>query len=104
MRSMSASPIDFTWLPPLLWRTGKLWRGVRPDTAPVLAAQRATKILGIFTRLWRRDGKERYPSLCPRVWAYLERGLSQPVLRPVAEWFDANIPPEKRGDPLVLSR
>ena len=21
----------FTWLPPLLWRTGKLWRGVRPE-------------------------------------------------------------------------
>jgi predicted TIM-barrel fold metal-dependent hydrolase len=21
----------FTWLPPLMWRTGKLWRGVRPE-------------------------------------------------------------------------
>ena len=70
----------------------------------VLGCQRNAKIVGIFTRLWRRDGKERYPTLCPRVWAYLERGLSQPVMRPVAEWFDANIPPEKRGDPLMLSR
>ena len=69
----------------------------------VLGAQRNAKIVGIFTRLWRRDGKERYPSLCPRVWAYLERGLSQPVLAPVAAWFDDNIPPEKRGDPKVIA-
>ena len=69
----------------------------------VLGAQRNVKIVGIFTRLWQRDGKPRYPALCPRVWAYLERDLMQPVLAPVAEWFDANIPPEQRGDPLVLA-
>ena len=69
----------------------------------VLGAQRNAKILGIFTRLWRRDGKPRYPALCPRVWAYLERDLSQPVLAPVAAWFDANVPPELRGDPLLLA-
>ncbi len=69
----------------------------------VLGAQRNAKIIGIFTRLWKRDGKPRYPTLCPRVWAYLERDLSQPVLGPVAAWFDANVPPEKRGDPLVLA-
>ncbi|MGR6327610.1 aminoglycoside phosphotransferase family protein [Sphingomonas sp. XXL09] len=72
------------------------------DAYHVLGAQRNAKIIGIFTRLWQRDGKPRYPSLCPRVWAYLERDLSQPVLRPVAAWFDANVPPEKRGDPLVI--
>jgi hypothetical protein len=33
----------------------------------------------------------------------LERDLSFPVLGPVAAWFDANIPPELRGDPLVLA-
>ena len=69
----------------------------------VLGAQRNAKILGIFTRLWRRDGKPRYAALCPRVWAYLERDLSQPVLAPVAAWFDANLPPERRGDPAVLA-
>lgn len=69
----------------------------------VLGAQRNAKIIGIFTRLWKRDGKERYPTLCPRVWGYLNHGLSQPVLAPVAAWFDANIPPDKRGDPMVVS-
>ena len=69
----------------------------------VLGAQRNAKILGIFSRLWRRDDKPRYAALCPRVWAYLERDLSQPVLAPVAAWFDAHVPPEMRGDPSVLA-
>jgi aminoglycoside/choline kinase family phosphotransferase len=68
----------------------------------VLGAQRNAKIIGIFTRLWKRDGKPRYATLCPRVWAYLERDLSQPVLAPVARWLDENVPPERRGDPAVL--
>ncbi len=70
----------------------------------VLGAQRNAKILGIFARLWKRDGKPRYAALCPRVWAYLERDLSEPVLAPVARWFDENVPPELRGDPLELTR
>ena len=69
----------------------------------VLGAQRNAKIIGIFTRLWKRDGKERYPALCPRVWRYLERDLAYPELSPVAAWFEANIPPALRGDPLLLS-
>lgn len=69
----------------------------------VLGAQRNAKIVGIFTRLWRRDGKPRYPGLCPRVWAYLERDLAHPALRPVADWFAANIPAELRGDPLTIA-
>ena len=69
----------------------------------VLGAQRNAKIVGIFTRLWRRDGKPRYAGLCPRVWSYLERDLKRPALKPVADWFDANIPPELRGDPLVIA-
>lgn len=69
----------------------------------VLGAQRNAKILGIFTRLWKRDGKPRYPTLCPRVWAYLERDLAHPALQPVADWFAANVPAEKRGDPMQVT-
>ncbi len=69
----------------------------------VLGAQRNAKILGIFTRLWKRDGKPHYATMCPRVWAYLERDLAQPVMAPVAAWFEANVPAALRGDPLVLS-
>lgn len=70
----------------------------------VLGAQRNAKIIGIFTRLWKRDGKPRYPTLCPRVWRYLERDLAHPALKPVADWFDANVPAEMRGDPMVVTR
>ena len=69
----------------------------------VLGAQRNAKIVGIFTRLWQRDGKPRYAALCPRVWAYLDRDLAHPALAPVREWFDATIPPELRGNPMELS-
>jgi aminoglycoside/choline kinase family phosphotransferase len=61
-----------------------------------LGAQRNAKIVGIFVRLWKRDGKPRYLDLIPRVWRLLERDLAHPALEPVARWFDANIPAELR--------
>ena len=48
-----------------------------------LAAQRNTRILGVFTRLWKRDGKPHYRSFQPRMWGLLERDLDQPHLAPV---------------------
>ncbi|WP_326525082.1 aminoglycoside phosphotransferase family protein [Sphingomonas sp.] len=69
----------------------------------ILGAQRNAKIVGIFTRLWQRDGKPRYPGLCPRVWGYLNRDLEHPALAPVKSWFDANLPVERRGDPMALA-
>ena len=45
-----------------------------------LAAQRASKILGIFARLDRRDGKPQYLRHIPRVWNYLQRSLAHPSL------------------------
>ncbi|QGN53739.1 aminoglycoside phosphotransferase family protein [Novosphingobium sp. Gsoil 351] len=62
-----------------------------------LGAQRNAKIVGIFVRLWRRDGKPRYLDMIPRVWAMLERDLAHPALGPVAEWFTANVPDELRA-------
>ena len=62
-----------------------------------LAAQRNTRILGVFCRLWKRDGKERYKAFQPRMWGLLERDLAQPGLRPVRDWFDANMPSSARA-------
>jgi hypothetical protein len=64
-----------------------------------LAAQRNTRILGVFTRLWKRDSKPGYRRFQPRMWGLLERDLAQPHLRPVRDWFDANIAPEHRREP-----
>lgn len=62
-----------------------------------LGAQRNAKIVGVFTRLAKRDGKARYLELIPRVWAMLERDLAHPALSPVANWFVQNIPPAIRA-------
>ena len=62
----------------------------------ILGAQRNAKIVGIFTRLHKRDGKPRYLGYIPRVWALMERDLEHPALAPVAAWFDANIPDDLR--------
>ena len=64
-----------------------------------LAAQRNTRILGVFTRLWKRDDKPGYRRFQPRMWGLLERDLSQPGLEPVRGWFDANIASEHRREP-----
>ena len=64
-----------------------------------LAAQRNTRILGVFTRLWKRDNKPGYRRFQARMWGLLERDLAQPSLKPVRDWFDANIGPEHRREP-----
>ncbi|MGO1119056.1 aminoglycoside phosphotransferase family protein [Rhodovibrionaceae bacterium A322] len=65
----------------------------------VLGAQRTTKILGIFMRLWKRDGKAAYLRHFPRLWRLLGEELSQPCLAPVAAWFEAHVPDSKRIQP-----
>ncbi|MFC0589004.1 aminoglycoside phosphotransferase family protein [Novosphingobium aquiterrae] len=61
-----------------------------------LGAQRNAKIVGIFVRLWKRDGKPRYLDLIPRVWGAMERDLTHPAMEPVRAWFEANIPDDLR--------
>ncbi len=58
----------------------------------LLGAQRNAKIIGIFSRLHRRDGKAFYPTLQPRVWGYLNRNLQHPALASVRRWFDTHVP------------
>lgn len=60
-----------------------------------MAAQRASKILGIFARLDSRDGKPQYLRHLPRVWGYLQRSLAHPSLAALAEWYRVNIPAQK---------
>ena len=58
----------------------------------VLGAQRATKILGIFARLSKRDGKHQYLKHMPRVSGYLKRNLSHPALVELKAWYEAHVP------------
>lgn len=59
----------------------------------ILGAQRNIRILGVFVRLCRRDGKARYLDLLPRAWSMLELSLSNPLLAPVRDWMHRHLPP-----------
>jgi len=60
--------------------------------AHVLGAQRNLKIMGLFTRLCRRDGKARYIDLLPRVWRLLAADLEHPDLAHLSDWVSRNVP------------
>ena len=84
----------------LLGRYVKARLGADPDFATTgfvqlyvtLGAQRATKILGIFARLDRRDGKPQYLRHIPRIWRYLRRALIHPAMTDLKAWYDAHVP------------
>jgi aminoglycoside/choline kinase family phosphotransferase len=73
----------------------------RPDLEPqafraayaLLGAQRNAKILGLFSRLARRDGKSGYLALQPRVAGHLKRDLQHPLLAPLKDWFAQHVAP-----------
>ncbi len=79
--------------------------GAEPDpflrAAATLSAQRNLKILGLFTRLCRRDGKPRYLGYLPRVWGNLARDLAHPDLAPLAAFVHRHVP---APEPAVLAR
>lgn len=65
----------------------------------IMGAQRSAKILGIFTRLDRRDGKPGYLTHIPRVWRWLEGDLAHPALADLRGWFDRALPRQARITP-----
>jgi N-acetylmuramate 1-kinase len=57
-----------------------------------MGTQRATKILGLFARLDKRDGKPQYLRHLPRIERYLLKNLQHPLLRPLAVWYQNHLP------------
>jgi N-acetylmuramate 1-kinase len=55
----------------------------------ITALQRATKILGIFVRLDRRDGKPDYLRHLPRIEDYVRRAIRHPALANLAEFYSS---------------
>ena len=54
----------------------------------IMAAQRNSKILGIFVRLDRRDGKPAYLKHLPRIRAYLRRAVAHPALAGLRAFYE----------------
>ena len=65
----------------------------------ILGAQRHAKVVGIFTRLDRRDGKPVYLKHIARVWGLLEKNLEHPALAEVRAWLDQYMPQHLRCAP-----
>lgn len=63
-------------------------RAAFEEAYAIMAAQRNAKILGIFVRLDRRDGKPAYLRHLPRIRDYFGRALNQRALEPVARALD----------------
>jgi aminoglycoside/choline kinase family phosphotransferase len=62
----------------------------------LMAAQRHARVIGLFVRLLKRDGKAEYLVHLPRVWRLFERALKHDALAPLRRWVDARLPPPLR--------
>jgi N-acetylmuramate 1-kinase len=71
--------------------TGTTETAFRPAYA-ILGAQRALRILGIFTRLCLQSCKPNYLPLIPRVWSQLQRNLASPELSTLATICESLLP------------
>lgn len=58
----------------------------------LLAVQRNLRILGIFARLAKQQGKPEYAAFAPRVWAYLTNDLAHPMLAKLRREVSSAIP------------
>jgi tRNA threonylcarbamoyl adenosine modification protein YjeE len=63
-------------------------------------AQRNTRLLGLWIRLLKRDGKPQYLANIPRTWGYLERNLRAPAFGGLAAWYDRHFPRQARSGTL----
>lgn len=80
--------------------TGARMDALRPALA-ALGAQRALRIIGVFTRLALVAGKTGYLPLIPRVWQHLQSCLDAPELAPLRAQCAAHIP---APSPAILAR
>jgi tRNA threonylcarbamoyl adenosine modification protein YjeE len=64
-------------------------------------AQRNTRLIGLWVRLLRRDGKPGYLRHMRRTWDYLGRNLAHPGLASLAAWYEQHFPAEVRLRPIV---
>ena len=66
------------------------------QSCAVLGAIRQCRILAVFARLAKEQGKRDYLRFLPRAWQLLDRRLAEPALAPVAAWFAAHLPAARR--------
>jgi len=78
------------------------YQKIYTELAPLIAAQRHTKVIGIFVRLCVRDGKPRYLKHIPFVWSLLEKHLNHPDMLEFKSWIDTYVPVQFRKEVPVI--
>ena len=61
----------------------------------ILSVQRNLKILGIFVRLYKRDGKPNYLKYLPYTWSLIERRMKNPIFNNLNILFKKYLPLKK---------
>ena len=62
----------------------------------ILSVQRSLKIIGIFSRLFKRDNKKQYLRFIPYTWKLLETRMSSKVFLDLKSELNKNISKKKR--------
>lgn len=70
-------------------------------TYAAFGAQRNTRLIGLWVRLLRRDGKPGYLRHMPRTWDYLARNLAHLDLADLRAWYDRHFPEAVRNRAIV---
>ena len=62
----------------------------------ILSVQRSLKIIGIFSRLFKRDKKKQYLKLIPYTWQLLKMRMNSEIFLELKKILDSNIPNKLR--------
>jgi len=68
----------------------------------ILSVQRSLKIIGIFSRLFKRDKKNQYLKLIPYTWQLLEMRMNSEIFSELKKILNINIP--KKFRKTIISR
>ena len=63
----------------------------------ILSVQRSLKIIGIFSRLFKRDKKNQYLKFIPYAWELLEMRMDEKIFLELKTILDSNIPKKFRN-------
>ena len=63
----------------------------------ILSVQRSLKIIGIFSRLFKRDKKKKYLKFIPYTWNLLEKRMSSKIFFELRKLLENNIPKKIRN-------
>jgi len=83
-----------------LKKTKKIYRNKKEKFLKdfnILSVQRSLKIIGIFSRLVKRDKKMKYAKLIPYAWKLLERRMGSEIFLELKKILDKNIPKKIRN-------